>query len=98
MLPPHLNPRAKIVTPRAAKLAIIARVASAHGVSVREIMQSAWRDHRIVRARWAAIREVNRLHPRLTSVQLGHIFKLDHTTILNAFGRLRSTGRASPLV
>lgn len=88
MLPLHLNPALKIVTPRAAKLAIIARVASAYGVSVREIMQSSWRDHRIVRARWAAVLEVNRLHPKLTSVQLGHIFKLDHTTILNALGRL----------
>lgn len=81
MLPPHLDPTFNLVTPRARKLAIIARVASAHGVSVKDILAQDRAD-RIVAARRAAMVAIREVYPQMTLHEMARLFDRDHTTVL----------------
>jgi hypothetical protein len=81
-----------ILTPRARMLLIVEQVAFWHDVTVADIMGRArWRG--IVRARHDAIRAIVKLYPHKSYPDVGRLFGLDHTTIINA---LQVTGDFVP--
>ncbi len=65
---------------------IIARVAAEHGFTLADILGQR-RQANLVIARHAAVAEVVREHPSLSTTQLGGIFRRDHSTILHALRR-----------
>jgi chromosomal replication initiation ATPase DnaA len=67
-------------------MSVIERVAREYHVPVSEILGRA-RTILIMRARRAAIRQVKKELPALSSTQIGRIFNRDHTTILYALGQ-----------
>lgn len=75
-------------TPRAAILALIADEAAKAGVGVDELLGLA-RQRSIVRARYAAMREVHRAYPGKSYPELARIFRRDHTTVMYALGALK---------
>lgn len=74
---------------------IIARVAAQHDLAPEDILGPG-RSIPIVAARRAAIAAVLAEHPSLTLLQLGRIFRRDHTTILHSLRALGIKAGAKP--
>lgn len=74
-------------TPRQETLAIIEAVAHDHGITTHDVLGPCRRKP-IVKARQAAMVAVARARPMLSLLQLGGIFRRDHTTVMYAFSKL----------
>lgn len=71
---------------------IIKTVARLYRVKASDLMGRR-RLRPIVRARQAAMREVARAKPHLSTSQIGRIFGYDHSTVLWALGRRHQRGK-----
>jgi hypothetical protein len=67
---------------------IIEAVAESYGMTV-DVVMSRRRDAAAVQARHACIRAVSQAKPGWSSVQIGELFGLDHSTVLYAIGSLK---------
>lgn len=74
------------MTPRARIHAIIAGVATWHGVALQDILGKSRRGQ-VISARHRAIKAVAEAMPKLSGVQLGRIFGVHNTAIGYALGR-----------
>jgi len=77
-----------ITAPRDEIEAIIRATAAEHRLSYRDLITPAHFEH-IVTARYVAIHRIARRYPRISCVQIGKHFGMDHTSILYALGRLK---------
>lgn len=82
-----------LTTPRDYTRAIIREVTAQYGSSLHEVLGPS-RAGNVVKARYAAIRAVAQARPRMSTPELGRIFRRDYSTILHALGRL--SRRPSP--
>lgn len=69
---------------------IISIVAEKHGTKYEDVVGPR-RAHRVVAARWEAMRALHELKPRMSVAQIARAFNRDHTTALYALGRLAKT-------
>ena len=75
---------------------VIAKVCAAFGLSIGEIVGPS-REVPTVRARFAAIYAVKRVHPRLSLSQMGRLFGgRHHTSILSALQKMERCGVPQP--
>lgn len=77
-----------VATPRDFTWALIEEVAKRHGLTAFDVV-SRCREHRVVAARYEAIRIVHAARPTMSSPQLGRLFNRDHSTVLYALGRTK---------
>lgn len=79
------------LSPRERMLAVVAKVAAAHGVATSDILTKGTRAHKgpkkVSDARHQAIAAVHLAFPNLSSPQLGRLFQRDHSTILHSIKR-----------
>ena len=73
---------ADAVTPRKAKLAVVAAVAMKHGLTLPEIM-GADRRHHVAHARQEAFWVLRDTYPEMSLPAIGRMFGKDHTTVLH---------------
>jgi chromosomal replication initiation ATPase DnaA len=90
---PHCNEEIKagelkVVTPRTHMLDIVRVVSFIHGIEVRDILGKR-RIRTIVDARHEAIQTIHARFPKISSVQIGKFFDMDHSSILFALGHLK---------
>lgn len=75
---------------------IISTIAERHGMIYEDVVGHR-RSHRIVEARWEAMRTLHELKPWMSISQIARVFNRDHTTALYALGRLSKTkGKKCP--
>lgn len=67
--------------------AVIAEVSAMHGVPVEVILGKSRYPH-ITAARWEAIAKVYIARPDMTTTQIGLVFHLDHSSVINAVKKL----------
>lgn len=69
---------------------IISIVAEKHLMKYKDVVGPR-RTHRVVAARWEAMRTVHEMKPWMSVAQIARAFNRDHTTALHALGRLAKT-------
>lgn len=69
---------------------IISIVAEKHRMKYEDVVGHR-RSHRIVAARWEAMRAIHEMKPWMSVAQIARAFNRDHTTALHALGRLSKT-------
>lgn len=69
---------------------IISIVAEKHLMKYEDVVGPR-RTHRVVAARWEAMRAVHEMKPWMSVAQIARVFNRDHTTALYALGRLAKT-------